>query len=542
MAATKRGLDENYFEGLVQKYFLDNPHKVLMTLAPDKTFAKKRDAAQAKKLAEIKSQLTPAQIAEIIDTTKKLKLRQQAPDSPEALKTIPILKREDLKKEPEHLPLQFRDLDGTRILFSNIDTHGIIYLTFYFNAAKVPQNKLFHAYLLAELLGNIDTKKHSYEELAILTNLNVGGFGTNLHADSENGNPNAFAPRLKVFVKALESKLADMSKILAEIFNETVFTNKKRLRELVEQEQISFELNLQNMATQIISAQLAAYQNKAGAYNAAAYLPYNKFLKNLLANFDEKFDELVDELRDVFERLVNRNGLIISVTAPDELYKKFTPNLSKLLKSMTVEEFKREHYSFPCKPKNEGLYSQSRVQYVGKGANFIELGYDYTGALNVLETILRYEYFWTKIRVQGGAYGAFASFGRNGNLFFGSYRDPNLAKTIETFDGTADFLKNFNVSDREMDKYIIGTLSKSDKPLTPSLKGQIAADFCLRNITYADRQKSRNEILSARQDDIRALSKIVEDCMKQNYLCVFGNEEIIKENAELFGEVKQTLD
>ena len=541
LAAIKRGLDENYFEGIIKKYFLDNPHKVLMTLAPDKTFAKKRDAAQAAKLAEIKSTLTPAQIEEIISTTAKLKLRQQAPDSPEALKTIPILKREDLRKEAERLPLQFRDLSGTRILFSNIETHGIIYLTFYFDALKVPQDKLFHAYLLTNLLGNVDTKKHSYEELAILTNLNVGGFGANLRADSENGKPNSFAPRLKVYVKALKSKFVEMSELLAEIFNETVFTNKRRLRELIEQDQLAFELNLQSMATTIISSQLASYQTKTGAYNAAALLPYNKFLKNLLADFDANFDNLVDDLKDVLNRLVNRNGLIVSVTSNDELYREFTPHLYKLIKSITVDEFTREHYSFPCKPKNEGLYSQSRVQYVGKGANFIELGHEYNGALNILETILRYEYFWTKIRVQGGAYGAFASFNRNGALFFGSYRDPNLVKTLETFGGTADFLKNFDVSDREMDKYIIGTLSRIDKPLTPSIKGQLAADFCLRNITYADRQKSRDEILSARQEDIRALSKTVEDCMNQNNLCVFGNEEILKQHAEIFGEIKNAI-
>ena len=542
LAAVKRGLDERYFENIIQKYFLDNPHKVLMTLAPDKSFAKKRDAAQAEKLAAIKNTLSPAQIEDIIETTRRLKIRQQSPDSPEALKTIPILKREDLRKEAEHLPLQFRDLDGTRILFSNVDTHGIIYLTFYFDAGRVPQDKLFHAYLLANLLGNIDTREHSYEELAILTNLNVGGLGMSLRADSENGKPNSFAPRMKVYVKALKSKLAEMCDILAEIFNKTVFTNKKRLRELIEQDQIGFELSLQNMAPAIISAQLSAYQTKTGAYNAASLLPYNKFLKDLLADFDNRFDELVDDLYDVYERLVNRNGLIVSVTAPNDLYREFRPHLSELLKSITVEEFVREHYSFPCKSRNEGLYSQSRVQYVGKGANFIELGHEYNGALGIMETILRYEYFWTKIRVQGGAYGAFANFNRAGNLFFGSYRDPNLTQTIDTFNGTADFLANFNVSDREMDKYIIGTLSKSDKPLTPSLKGQLAAEFCLNNVTYADRQKSRDEILSARQEDIRALSKLVADCMNQNSVCVFGNEEVIKQHAEIFGEVKQVLE
>ena len=542
LAAIKHGLDERYFENIIKKYFLDNPHKVLMTLAPDKTFAKKRDDAQAARLAEIKANLTPAQVEEIISTTQRLKLRQQAPDSPDALKTIPILKREDLRKEAEHLPLQFRDLDGTKILFSNVDTHGIIYLTFYFDALKVPQDKLFHAYLLTSLLGNIDTKQRTYEELAILTNLNIGGFGSTLRADSEKDLPHSFAPRLRVHVKALKSKLTEMTDIIAEILNDTTFINKKRIRELIEQDQIGFELNLQNMAPTIISAQIVSYQTKAGAYNAAAYLPYNKFLKDLLDDFDNKFDDLVDDLFDVRDRLINRNGLIVSVTATDKLYKEFTPHLDKLLKSLTVDEFKLENYSFPCKPRNEGLYSQSRVQYVGKGANFIELGHEYNGALNVLETILRYEYFWTKIRVQGGAYGAFAGFNRNGALFFGSYRDPNLSKTLETFDTTADFLKGFDVSEREMDKYIIGTLSKTDKPLTPSIKGQLAADFCLRNITYADRQKSRDQILATRQEDIRGLSKLVADCMNQKFLCVFGNEDVIKENAELFGEVKQALE
>lgn len=542
LAAIKRGLDERYFEGIVQKYFLDNPHKVLMTLAPDKSFAKRRDAAQAAKLAEIKSTLTPAQLQEIIATTARLKERQAAPDSPEALQTIPLLKRDDLRKEPEHLPLQFRDLDGTRLLWSNVDTHGIIYLTFYFDAGKVPQDKLFHAYLLTGLLCCIDTRLHTYEELAILANLNMGGFSANLRADAEKGKPHAFNPRLKISAKALKSKLGEMTDLLDEILNGTVFTNKKRLRELIEQDQLNFELSLQSMANSIVAGQLASYQTKAGAYNAASLLPYNKFLKDLLADFDSQFDDLVDDLYDVRDRLINRNGLTVSITAPEDLYREFVPHLDRLLKSFNTVAFQREHYTFPCKPRNEGLYSQSRVQYVGKGANFIDLGYDYTGALFVLETILRYEYFWTKIRVQGGAYGAFASFNRTGNLYFGSYRDPNLAKTLETFNGTADFLANFDVSDREMDKYIIGTLSKVDKPLTPSLKGQLAAEFCLNNVTYADRQKSRNEILTARQDDIRALSKLVADCMNQNNLCVFGNETVLKEHAEIFGEVRQAVE
>ena len=541
LKTVKDGLNSGYFENLLRKYFIDNPHKLLMTLAPSKTVASEREAAQAARLAEIKSRMSADEIAAVIENTKNLKIRQQSPETPEALEKIPLIKISDIRAEAEQLPLTFRDMDGTRILFSNVDTHGIIYLALYFDARKVPQDKIFYAFLLNELIGRVDTKRHSYDDLANLVNLNIGGFGTTIHADSKAGEPNSFEPRLKVYAKALASKIPAMTEILSEIFTESIFTNKKRIREIVEEEQIGIELNLQASATTIVAARIASYLSNAGAYNDAQILPFNEFLKDLLSDFDEKFDALSDELCEVYNQLLNRNGLIVSVTATGDLYSEFRPHLRTLIKSLPVDEYQTADYSFPTVARNEGLYSQSRVQYVGKGANFIRLGYDYTGAMSVLEHILRYEYFWTKIRVQGGAYGAFVNFTRTGHMFFGSYRDPNLKNTLDVFNATADFLRNFDVSDREMDKYIIGTMSKIDKPLTPSLKGQIAAEFCLKGITYDARQKSRDEILSTRQKDIRALAELVAACMNENNLCVFGNENVIKDNAAIFGSVKPAI-
>ena len=542
LATLKEGLNKNYFENLLKKYFLENPHKVLVTLAPDKKAGDEREKRLSAKLEKIKSGMSAKEIEKVIATTQKLKERQQSPETPEALETIPLLKLSDIRKEAEKLPLKFRDLDGTRILDSNIDTHGIIYLIFFFDAQKVPQNKIFHAFILSELLGQLDTKKHSYNDLANLINLNIGGFSGFIRADSKNGEPDSFMPRMKVYAKCLSSKMKETCEILSEIFTETVFTNKKRIREILEQMKIGIELNLQASATSIISSGISSSYSKTGAYNNEAGLPLYKFLKNLLKDFDENFDGFVKDLKSIYPRLANRNGLTVSVTTTDELYREFVPHLSGLLKNLPVDEFPRVEYDYPLKSENKGLYSQSRVQYVGKGANFINLGYKYLGQLNVLETILRYEYFWTKIRVQGGAYGAFVNFSRSGGMFFGSYRDPNLKETLDVFDATADFIRNFDVTDRENDKYIIGTMSKIDKPLTPSIKGQLAAEFCLQNITYEDRQKSRDEILATRQKDIRDLANLIDDCMKANRICVFGNEDVIKKNSEIFGSIEQALD
>ena len=132
-------------------------------------------------------------------------------------------------------------------------------------------------------------------------------------------------------------------------------------------------------------------------------------------------------------------------------------------------------------------------------------------------------------------------FNRNGFMVFSSYRDPNLAETLDVLDETADYVRTFDVSDREMDKFIIGTMSGVDTPMTPQMKGDIAATFHLRGITQEDRQRARDEILTAQQADIRALAPLIADAMQANVRCVLGGEEKICENAALFDAVRPAL-
>ena len=191
--------------------------------------------------------------------------------------------------------------------------------------------------------------------------------------------------------------------------------------------------------------------------------------------------------------------------------------------------------------KNEGFITSSQVQYVAKGANFMRLGYKYTGVMKVLETIMRYEYLWTHIRVLGGAYGAFVKFRRDGNMYFGSYRDPNLKETLNVYDNTGAFLRSFAVSDREMTKYIIGTISGMDMPLTPSLKGELAASSYIVGMTDEMRQKQRDEVLATTQEDIRNLADLVDACMEENAICVLGSSSKVNEAQDVFKTVKTLL-
>jgi hypothetical protein len=154
--------------------------------------------------------------------------------------------------------------------------------------------------------------------------------------------------------------------------------------------------------------------------------------------------------------------------------------------------------------------------------------------MQVLRTILSLDYLWNRVRVQGGAYGCMAGFDRYGNLYFTSYRDPNLQETLNVYNRAENYVRTFNGSEREMTKYIIGTISRMDTPLTPSMKGERATTYYLSHVTAEDLQKERDEVLNTKVEDIRNLADVVAKAMEQNYICTLGNEDKIKENQSLF--------
>jgi Zn-dependent M16 (insulinase) family peptidase len=287
---------------------------------------------------------------------------------------------------------------------------------------------------------------------------------------------------------------------------------------------------------------LSYFSNQNKYIELLTGIEYYKFLADIDKKFDSKSEDVLKSLKEVYTAIFDRNNLMSSVTCSEEDYPKFLQSYQKYVGNMTNNSLEQNTYSFDLSKQNEGLLTQSNVQYVAKGYNFVELGFKYSGTLQVLKSIARYDYLWNNIRVKGGAYGAMAGFERSGNLFFVSYRDPNLRETMKIYDEFEKYLNEFDVDNREMTKYIIGTMSGIDAPLTPSMKGERAAEYYIRNISFEDLQREREEILKANKEDIKALSKLVGESMKQNRHCTLGNEGKIKQNKELFDILVNVLE
>ena len=205
-------------------------------------------------------------------------------------------------------------------------------------------------------------------------------------------------------------------------------------------------------------------------------------------------------------------------------------------KNFTLKFF-GEAFTAPLSKKQEGFCTSAGIQYVCRAGSYRGKGLPYKGALRVLRVMMGYDYLWNQVRVKGGAYGCMSTFGKEGLSYFVSYRDPNLAQTIDVYEKAPEYLRQFTADEETMTKYIIGTIAEKDMPLSPNAIGSRSYGAYLAGYTLEDEQRERDEILSCSVEDIHAMADYVQAMLDEDVLCVVGNEDEIKENSQLFQEI-----
>ncbi|SKA96426.1 hypothetical protein SAMN05443428_12111 [Caloramator quimbayensis] len=538
LSKIKENVKTDYFEKLIEEYLLNNTHSLLLSLVPKKGLAEKKAEDIKRKLSDIKKSMSEDEIENIISQTKALKKRQEEPDSKEDLEKLPLLSIKDINPKAEVLPIEERALDEVKVLFHPIFTNEIAYINLLFNTGAVPYELLPYAALLSDVLGKIDTEKYSYSELSKKINLSTGGIYFGVEVYQGKGNIDEFYPQLIVKSKALCDKIPNLIELIGQIVGKSKFDDKKRLKEIIQEIKSRSEIRISQSGHLISSMRLFSYFSKSGAYVEKLYgLSYYKFLSDIEKNYDNRADEIISNLKKTADIIFNKDNLIISVTTEENDYSVFEKNSGELLKYIGNRKYNPVNYEFDLEAKNEGLLTPGNVQYVAKGYNFMKEGYGYTGRIQVLRTILSGDYLWNRVRVQGGAYGCFMRIDRTGNLAFVSYRDPNLKETLSVYNSVFEYLKNFDADEREMTKYIIGTIGKLDYPLTPAGKGERADINYITHLTQEDLQRERDEVLDTTVEDIRSFDRLLFDVMKHEYICVLGSEVKIKENKDIFKDI-----
>lgn len=537
--ALKEKVDTDYFEELIKKSFLENTHKTLLVLKPEKGLGAKEDAALAKKLADYKASLTKEEIQKIVEETHALKAYQEEEESVENLAKLPLLQRSDLKKEAEKPVNEVRNAEDTTILFHDIFTNGIGYLRLIFDLGNVPEDLFPYVGIFKSVLGLMDTEHYGYGDFYNEMNIKTGGMAVVNNIYTDNQDIDRFKTTLEIKVKVLYENLEHAFLLAQEMLLGTKFKDEKRLSELLD------ELNSKNQAAVLsaghsyASGRAMSYQSKQAAVSEILNgIEFNRLTEKLALSFEEEKEALIVKLERLAKCVFRPENLMVDYTAGEDGYERL-PGL--------VKGFKEKLFTCPVETgtfvpalcvKNEGFASSSQVQYVCRAGNYRRKGLQPTGALRVLKVMMGYEYLWLNIRVKGGAYGCMTGFGRTGDSYFVSYRDPNLENTIAVFEKAAEYIENFRADERTMTQFVIGAVSDMDVPMTPATKGTFSLGAYLTGLSYEDMQKERDELLCTQPEDIRALAAYIRAFMEDRCLCVIGNEEKVKESKQLFGHIE----
>ena len=534
----KKRIGTGYFENLIRERILNNHHKVVTILKPQRNLAAKNEAALAKKLEEYKASLSDEELQHIIDETKALERYQKKADSAASLKKLPVLSIGDIDKEtPIKLNTKKTEIDGVNLLHHNYDASGISYLTLLFNVDDIPDEYAPYMSLLSSVLGLVNTKNYTYSDLSNEINANTGGISCGLSPfDNKKGDASMY---FAVKAKYLDEKCCFAFDMISEIINTSKLTDAKRLKEIITSKKAFLQEYIPSAGHVSAVARASAGISKIDkSAEITSGIAYYRFLEELLANFDNKKGELIKMLQKLRRHIFRKDNLIVSITAGKEGVD-FAKDALKELNNK-LSKMKTVYKNTEFKPYNvhDAIMTAGQVQYVAVAGNFVNAGYKYTGVLNVLRTMLNYDYLWKRIREKGGAYGCMSLFKRNGDAYLTSYRDPQLVNTLQVYENLADYLEKYDADYDTIKKYIIGTISTLDTPMNAKAKGETALASYFRGVTQKDFQREREEILNTNADDIRKLSSLIRDCFDGNHMCTIGGESAIRENENLFDNIE----
>lgn len=514
-----------YFEELIRRVFLDNPHKCRVLMRPSHTLGQERQAQERERLLAAQAQWTQEDTARLRSEQAAIEAWQAAPDSPEALASIPMLKLEEVDPEPKPLPLSVEKIAGRPLLRHELPAGGITYVNLYFDLGDLNGEQLSQASFLARLLGSLETDSHDLEALQREMRSRFGQVSFSVEAYGSADGSGQCRTFLCASCSALDSKLEQALPLLAELLTETHWNDSKRVYEFLCQRRAALSERLVSSGHVTALDRTAACTSVEGVVREqAGGVEFLRWMKALEAGFEEKFPALAQTLAALAGSLFTRARLTASLTGSN-------PAAAGLLGSLLAGRLPAGSFVGPAVPavqpwgqRREGILIPSGVSYAALGGSFPTAG---QGQTKVMGRTVSLAYLWNAVRVQGGAYGVGMVVRDSGFGGFYSYRDPSPGRTLECYAGSAEFLKT--AKDMDLTGMILGAVAEADPLLTPRMKGKASDSRYWRGVSQEDLRRARREMLEAKPAGFLALAGQVEAFAASSSICVMGPKKALED-------------
>ncbi|MCU0499183.1 MAG: insulinase family protein [Anaerolineae bacterium] len=531
-----------YFESLILSYFIDNPHRSTVVLEPEEGVNERLEAAEMAQLQAVRDRLDPDALQQIIEDAARLEALQEAPDSPEDLAKLPMLAISDLDKQIRTIPIRVIDHGGTRVLHHDLFTNGIFYVDVGFDLSGLPQAYLPYLGLFNRALLELGTQTETFVQLSQRIGRKTGGIVPTLFLSQKPKNSGNVA-WLFLRGKATLPHVGELLNILRDIITTVRLDDKERFRQIALKMKASRESQLIPAGTQVVNGRLqSGFHVTAWANEQIGGIENLFFLRDLVARIDTDWDSVQAIFEGMRAAILHRGVMLVNATLDAEAWRTVETQVAEFIAAIPARETNTNAWIPTYHRTNEGLTIPAQVNYVGKGANLYELGYQLHGSAYVIPNYVNTTFMWTRIRIQGGAYGGGVNFDPNSGMFFmGSYRDPNLLGTLDNYDEAADFLASIDLDQNELTKAIIGAIGDLDAYQLPDAKGYTSMLRYLLGIENDYRQQIRDEVLGTTAADFRRFGEAIRAVNDQGRIVVLGSPEAIDEANQARGDLLKVI-
>ncbi len=539
------GRGEKVFEQIIREKFLDNPHRVRVDLLPDPALGVKLAEAEEARLEKLRAEAGANGQVALIKATRELEAAQDAPDSPEALATIPALGLGDLPRLNKEIPLKASPLDAEQTFLGHeLATNGIAYVNLLLPIERLPEKLWPYLPLYARALTEAGTARHDFSALGENIAAKTGGIGASALSGLSFSKREAFC-YLVIGGKAVADKIPDLFGLYREILLEPLRDParlRERLGQMLLEDKARLEYGLLASGHATISSRLRAhFSPEAALAERLGGITYLEDLRSLILRLNHEPEAFLADFAELGEHLLASSGAVFDATGDSEILARVESHARELLGGLPAKARLASGAAVSglgplvALPRHEAILASSQVNYVGKAANLFELGYDWHGSAAVILRWLRMGRLWEEVRVRGGAYGAFCSADRlSGTLVCASYRDPNVVETLDVYDSLGGWLKAFKPSPAQIEQAIVGSIGDLDTYLLPDAKGAKALAQWLSGSKAEERQRIREEILSTSARDFQDFAGVLESALKGGASCVLGGasaEEAAKKHS-----------
>ncbi|MCP4162229.1 MAG: peptidase M16 [Deltaproteobacteria bacterium] len=528
----------NFLENKIKEYFLDNSHKLLLKLVPDKDKESEDTKKEQSKLTSLKEKLTDEDISKIKDDTEKLEKLQ---DMEEDISCLPGLELSDISKG---IKIVDKDVKySTESLAAYIQpTSGIFYNIFTGGVSMLPEKMLKLLPFFCTAFTKIGTKNYNYSELSQKIDEYTGGLGMSYQGRSAFDKNETFISFITLSGKCLNRNRDKMYELLDEMILNYNFSDLERIKNVL----FEFKAGLESAVLQgghILAINLSAKNFSKGTYLNEIWsgIAQLKYIKGICEDIekDGALEKLSSDMIEIADLILNKENMRTCVVGDKEQVEKSIENIENIVDKMNTDGetgYDTPDFKISNELPKEGWYTSSAVSFVAKSFKTVRMDHEDAPGLSVISRLLRLLFLHKEIREKGGAYGGMAIYnGEEGVFSLASYRDPHVINTLNVFDKAAGFMINGNITDDDVKEAILQVCAVIDKPETPVSGAKKDYVRSIVSLSNEQREKYKEELLKVDLTRIRELSKKYFGKNPEGIGIISGEEKLKESNDTLNG-------